>query len=291
MRLPPNHRNRADTEARLEWSGLLCSARFRGERMSRSEELLFPSRKERFEDRRKEIQQRKLRDEFFDHATLLAISKLVTQGQFESIDFPISTGKEGGVFRATAANGFRAVKVYRISNSIFRRLPAHVLDELRREVRLSNRARVIYAWTRREHTVLRRLADAQVRCPTPAGYFRNVLVMEFIGTSEGAAPRLHDAVVDDPAGVFDALLAEIRCMVERAKLVHGDLSPYNVLLFEGRPVLIDVAQSIPSDHPQAGELLRRDLRNFARFFARLGVKRDPETMFVDVGGSQLQTGG
>ena len=90
--------------------------------MPHPEEVVFP-RRERVEDRRKEREQRKLLDEFFDHSTLLSVSRLVNRGLFDSIDYPISTGKEGGVFRATAGTDFRAVKVYRISNATFRNDP------------------------------------------------------------------------------------------------------------------------------------------------------------------------
>ncbi len=255
--------------------------------MPRPNEVVFPTRKERFEDRRKERQQRKLVDEFFDHATLLAISRLITQGQFDAIDFPISTGKEGGVFRASGVGGFRAVKVYRIGNAIFRRLPAHVLEELKREVRLSNNTRMISAWTRREHTILRRLQSAQVRCPGPLGYHRNVLVMEFIGSGGSPAPKLQDSVIEDAQRLYQNLSEEIRRMVQDAKLVHGDLSPYNVLLRDQSPVLIDVAQSIGWGHPQARELLWRDAVNFARFFRRKGVNTSPEEFFRIAGGESL----
>ncbi|MCI4318321.1 MAG: serine protein kinase RIO, partial [Thermoplasmata archaeon] len=193
------------------------------------EEILFPTRRERFQDRLKENEQRKLEDEFFDHSTLLAVSRLVTQGQFDSLDYPISTGKEGGVFRASSQAGFRAVKVYRIGNAIFRHLPAYAVEELRREASQRNHARLIYAWTRREHTVLRRLRAAGVRCPDPFGYLRNVLVMDFIGTAEGLpSPPMNEAVVADPEALYKDLTEQIHRMVGEAKLVHGDLSPYNV---------------------------------------------------------------
>ncbi|HEV2316358.1 MAG TPA: RIO1 family regulatory kinase/ATPase [Thermoplasmata archaeon] len=255
--------------------------------MPRPDEVAFPSRKERFEDRRKEGEHRKLRDEFFDHATLLAISRLVTQGQFDTLDFPIATGKEGGVFRASSAAGFRAVKVYRIGNSVFRSLPPHVIEEFRRESSERNFARLVSAWTRREHTILRKMREADVAVPEPAAYLRNVLVMEFIGTDGVASPRLNDARSADPAALFDDLAVQVRRMVVGAGLVHGDLSPYNVLLHEERPVLIDVAQAIPAKHPQARDLLVRDLRNFAKFFARLGVVREFPDVWSAAGGTSL----
>jgi RIO kinase 1 len=255
--------------------------------MPRPEEVAFPRQKERFQDRRKEGEHRKLRDEFFDHPTLLAISRLVNRGAFASVDYPISKGKEGGVFRATAEDGFRAVKVYRIGNSVFRSLPPHVIEVFRREVSSHDFAGQVYAWTRREHTILGRLIDAGVRVPRPYAHYRNVLVMEFLGVEGLASPRLQDAHIADPAEVCRELIEEVRKMVAEAHLVHGDLSPYNVLFHEEHPVLIDVAQAIPSTHPQAAALLERDLRNFARFFERAGHAVTFEELWSAVGGPSV----
>lgn len=251
--------------------------------MARAEDLVFP-RREHVEDRRKEGQQRKLLDEFFDHATLLAVSRLVTQGAFKAIDHPIASGKEGGVFRATATEGFRAVKIYRIGNTLFRHLPPYALEELRREASVRNYGGLIFAWTRREHTILGRLEDAGVRAPRPLGHYRNVLVMEFIGSDGDAAARLKDVPIDDPAALYENLVEEIRRMIQGAKLVHGDLSPYNTLYQDGRVVLIDVAQAIRSDHPQARGLLERDLTNFSKYLGRLGYDVEPSAFFDAVGG-------
>ncbi len=254
--------------------------------MPRAEDVVFP-RHERFEDRRKEADQRKLLDQFFDHATLLALHRLTGQGLIEAIDYPISSGKEGGVFRAHLGDEPRAVKIYRISNTTFRRLPAYALEELRRESSVRNFGGLIMAWTRREHTILTRLKEAGVRVPTPFGHYRNVLVMEFIGTKEGAAPRLKDTPIDDPAALYEDLVTEFGAMIRKAKLVHGDLSPYNTLYHDGRVVVIDVAQAVRSDHPEARRLLERDLENFAKFLNRLGHAVEPAEFLRAVGGDTV----
>lgn len=254
--------------------------------MPRSEEIVFP-RRERVEDRRKESDQRKLLDEFFDHATLLAISRLARQGLLDAIDYPISSGKEGGVFRAHRGDEPRAVKIYRIGNTTFRRLPPYALEELRRESSVHNFGGLILGWTRREHTILGRLDAAGVRVPRPLGHYRNVLVMEFIGTAEGAAPRLKDALIDDPAALYRDLVTEFGAMIRKAKLVHGDLSPYNTLYHDGRVVVIDVAQAVRSDHPEARRLLERDVGNFSKFLARLGHPVDPADFLAAVGGEEV----
>ncbi len=256
--------------------------------MPRPHDVVFPRRRERLEDRRKEGQHRKLLDEFFDHSTLLAVSRLVTRGLFDSVDYPISPGKEGGVFRATSGPEFRAVKIYRIGNSVFRHLPPYALDSLRRESSVKNFGGLIFAWTRREHTILGRLTDAGVRAPRPYGHFRNVLVMEFIGGSNGmAAPRIVDVPIEDPAALYKDLVRQIGRMAREARLVHGDLSPYNVLLHEGHAVLIDVAQAVSADHPEAVRLMERDIRNFSKFFGRLGFEVDPADFLEAVGGKSF----
>ncbi|MCI4335414.1 MAG: serine protein kinase RIO [Thermoplasmata archaeon] len=256
--------------------------------MGRPQAMVFP-RGERVQERRRDADDRKLRDEFFDHPTLLAISRLISRGLFESVDYPIATGKEGGVFRASGAGGFRAVKVYRIGNSVFRSLPPYVLEEFRREVGVGGFAQLISAWTRREHTILTRLHEAGVRVPEPLGYLRNVLVMELVGTPQGVASgRLKDAAVRDPDALRTQFALQVRRMVLAAHLVHGDLSQYNVLEDpEGGPVFIDVAQAIPTDHPQARALLERDLRTFARFFGKLGADGDFEKLWRECGGAEL----
>jgi RIO kinase 1 len=50
------------------------------------------------------------------------------------------------------------------------------------------------------------------------------------------------------------------------------LSEYNIMVWNGRPVLFDMSQSVPTSHPLAESLLRRDLENVNKFFSRLGVK-------------------
>jgi RIO kinase 1 len=255
--------------------------------MADVEETLFPRRKERFQDRRKGKDDRKLLDEFFDHATLVAISRLITQGEFDQLDYPISTGKEGGVFRASSGDNFRAVKVYRIGNAVFKRLPAYALEALKREASTSNYGRLVTGWTRREHSVLQRLFDAGVRCPQPYGYLRNVLVMDFIGNEGLPAPRLQTIALEDPQSIHDDLVVQVQRMVVKARLVHGDLSPYNVLFHDGSPVVIDVAQSIEADHPQAKALLERDVANFARYFQKLGVETSTEAFLAAVGPVKL----
>jgi RIO kinase 1 len=72
----------------------------------------------------------------------------------------------------------------------------------------------------------------------------HVLTMEFIGTDGWAAPRLKDAnlSVKRSQEAYRELLLAMRTMFQKCRLVHADLSEYNILYHEGRLVIIDVSQ-------------------------------------------------
>ncbi|HYS71184.1 MAG TPA: serine protein kinase RIO, partial [Thermoplasmata archaeon] len=70
--------------------------------------------------RRKDADHAKTYDEVFDEATLLAVYKFVSDDVIRTVDYPVSTGKEGNVFHATTSEGAAALKIYRVSNANWR---------------------------------------------------------------------------------------------------------------------------------------------------------------------------
>ena len=67
-------------------------------------------------------------------------------------------------------------------------------------------------------------------------------------------------------------MLNVRKLFHQCKLVHADLSEYNILYHEGHPYIIDVSQSVEHDHPSAFDFLRSDIKNVEDFFARMGVR-------------------
>ena len=97
--------------------------------------------------------------------------------------------------------------------------------------------------------------------------------MEFIGDENGAAPHLrHVELSDNDARVaLECLLDNVEIFLD-LHLVHGDLSAYNVLWWKGRARIIDIPQAIDvRKHPDPYSLLRRDVENLERYFARYGL--------------------
>ncbi|NUS04802.1 MAG: RIO-like kinase [Nonomuraea sp.] len=182
-----------------------------------------------------------------------------------------------------------AAKRYRSSeHRLFHRDSGYLEGRRTRESRM-NRAmahrtafgkQVIAAqWAVAEFGALCRLWEMGVPVPYPVQIVGTEILQEFVGTPDGyAAPRL--AQVSD--GLCDLWKQLVEAMVTMAAegLAHGDLSPYNLLVHEGRLVIIDLPQIVDViAHPTGPSFLERDARNVATWFAAKGVAAaDPDTL-------------
>ncbi len=182
----------------------------------------------------------------------------------------ISSGKEARVYWAKSPKGEDlAVKIYLTATSEFRKsMYQYIIGDPRFEnVRKDTRS-LIYAWTRKEFKNLKRMHECGVRVPKPIYYMKNILVMEFIGEDGVRAPLLKEVSLTDKEylRIFNKVVEYMRILYKKARLVHADLSEYNIMIFKGEPVLIDVSQAVLLDHPLSIEFLKRDIRNIVRYF-------------------------
>jgi RIO kinase 1 len=121
-----------------------------------------------------------------------------------------------------------------------------------------------------------------VRVPYPVQLSGTELMLEFIGDWETgeAAPRLAQIRADREA--LDDLwrqMIDALSVLARAQVAHGDLSPYNTLVHEGRLVLIDLPQIVDViANPQGGDFIARDVRNVAAWFTSRGVRVDADDL-------------
>jgi RIO kinase 1 len=95
--------------------------------------------------------------------------------------------------------------------------------------------------------------------------------MEYIGDESGPAPQLKDVILEDPTEMYDEVLSFIIDGWRDAHLVHGDLSEYNVLVWDGELIMIDCGQAMTNDFFNAKDLLVRDINNVNRFFRNRGA--------------------
>ncbi|KAG9159752.1 hypothetical protein Leryth_007767 [Lithospermum erythrorhizon] len=215
-------------------------------------------------------------EQAIDPRTRMVLFKMLNKGIFNQINGCISTGKEANVYHATRTDGQElAIKVYKTSVLVFKDRDRYVQGDYRFRYGYCkhNPRKMVKTWAEKEMRNLMRLKAAKIRCPTPILLRLHVLVMEFIGKAGWAAPRLKDAALslDKLRECYVEIIMIMRTLYQKCKLVHGDLSEYNILYFEGHLYIIDVSQSVDLDHPQNLVLLREDCQHVSDFFEKHGV--------------------
>jgi len=232
---------------------------------------------------RKDDDTYKVMDEVFDYDTLRSLYQLISKEIIYTVNYPLSTGKEAKLFKGTSPDGSPlVVKVHRISTATVKSFRPYLDGDPRFVHYKKDHRSMIFTWTQKEYKNLQRLEDAGVFVPSPVRYLKNILVMGYMGSEETAAPMLKDTQLEDPETFFSAVLEGLSIMVNRANMVHGDLSEYNILVTDDGPCFIDVAQSVLLSHPAADMYLKRDVHNLCRYFKRLGVQSDEDQVLARI---------
>ncbi len=208
----------------------------------------------------------------FDEGTLRAVQKEASIGSFEALQSPIKIGKEANIFSARKGDELRCVKIYRIAAN-FKKMYEYMAPDPRYTGLKRNKMSIINTWAIKEYRNLLRARENDVRVPKPIHVFKNVLVMEFIGHKE-PSPQLNNCHPSDPDAFYEMLINNIRKLYHDAKLIHADLSQFNILNHDEKPVLIDFSHAIDLRYPDSRSMLERDIRIVCTYFNKLGMKLD-----------------
>lgn len=220
-------------------------------------------------------------EEVFDRPTLQGVYKLIHQKVIDEIFGVIKAGKEARIYWGKDPEGTDlAIKIYYTSTAEFRKGMMKYIQGDPRFKRFKKSPRgIIYTWTQKEYKNLRRVEAAGINAPRPIAFQRNILVMTFIGEDGVPAPLLREEAPLDPVQFYNKLLDEMKLMYTKAGLVHGDLSEYNIMVWEESPVIFDVSQALLISHPLAESLIKRDIFNINSYFKRLDIEiYDPENV-------------
>ena len=194
---------------------------------------------------------------------------IVESGLALAVGPRLGSGKEADVFLCEGARGPTAVKVYRQYRTSHRGGGSIKLESM------GHRAV-------REFELLAYAFQGGARVPEPGRRIENMFSMRYLGDGSGAAPLLRHATLDDPDGFLRATVDGIVDLAG-AGLVHSDLSPFNILVFEGQPWFIDLAAGIRVDRlgwppwerlATALAALRHGARTLDRHFRRYGLTLD-----------------
>ncbi|KAG2458388.1 serine/threonine-protein kinase RIO1 isoform X1 [Polypterus senegalus] len=215
-------------------------------------------------------------EQVLDPRTRMILFKMLSRGVISDISGCISTGKEANVYYATTARGeTRAIKIYKTSILTFKDRDKYVSGEFRfrHGYCKGNPRKMVRTWAEKEMRNLIRLQAAQIPCPEPIILRSHVLVMSFIGKNDMPAPLMKNAQLTESKAreLYLQIIQYMRRMYQDAKLVHADLSEFNMLYHNGDAYIIDVSQSVEHDHPHALEFLRKDCANINDFFLKWQV--------------------
>ncbi|XP_065093374.1 serine/threonine-protein kinase RIO3 [Ochlerotatus camptorhynchus] len=237
-----------------------------------------------------------------DEPTRMILYKWINNQVLESIDGIISTGKEAVILHAETdpsnpnlEEGTQypkevAIKIFSTTLNEFKQRDRYIKDDFRFAGRYSkqNAKVVINMWAEKELHNLNRMKKYGIRCPEIVALKKNVLVMSFIGENMVPAPKLKEAILNDAQLIcaYEEMVEIMYKLYNEARLVHADMSEYNILWFDEQCWIIDVAQSVEPGHPGALEFLMRDCDNISTFFTKRGVSgvKSKEELFFHITG-------
>ena len=210
------------------------------------------------------------------------LDPLLADGVIDEVVGRLKSGKEADVWLVRHAGQVVAAKVYRDRHA--RSFKNDAAYREGRQVRNSRtqramdrgtrfgRAAAEDAWKTKEADALYQLHAAGLQVPRPVLFYEGVLLMELVLDAHGRpAPRLVDTQPgpEQAAHLYAVLRSQVVGMLA-CDLIHGDLSPYNVLLGANGPVVIDFPQVVGAAHnSQAQAFFLRDLRTLHQFLAAL----------------------
>jgi len=210
-------------------------------------------------------------DNVFDVPTLMTINDLKDGGVIKQVKGSLAAGKESKVYTAVAPDGsLRILKIYLTVSAEFKKRMQYIVGDPRfSDIKRGSRS-LIAAWARKEFKNLQAAHAAGVKIPVPVAVKKNVLVTEFVGSEGGRAPTLVESQVtsDDYKQVID----QVKLLYQKARLVHADLSEYNIFKTESGIVLFDFGSAVDIQHPNSKQFLVRDVMNVNRFFEKRGIE-------------------
>jgi len=219
------------------------------------------------------------------------LSGLQSKGILNEITGTIASGKESGVFLASLGSKGEilyknmsitspiVIKIFRTSTLNFKQIQKYISGDIRfRKYRKKTRS-FIKLWVEKEFRNLSRSISVGINAPKPILVKNNVLLMELIGKEGIPSPLLKSVPRKASISTLETLIQQVTLMYQKAELVHADLSPYNIIMKDDIPYLIDMSQSVLISHPKAQEFLKRDLSNILTFFNKLNIVT-PDLEFV-----------
>jgi RIO kinase 1 len=134
------------------------------------------------------------------------------------------------------------------------------------------------SWLMYEYTTLQTLHKAGAAVPKPVSAAENAILMSYVGDAQRAAPTLHEThlTLAEVEPLFKETLRNVELMLQKG-VIHGDLSAYNILYWQGEITLIDFPQVTDAKvNRNAYKILHRDVQRICEYFERYGLRSNEE---------------
>ncbi|MEO9277446.1 MAG: serine protein kinase RIO [Nitrososphaera sp.] len=212
----------------------------------------------------------KVLNEVFDKSTTMLLSEMINDGIIAYVNGAVGSGKESKTFWAIdPSKKDLAIKIYLVTTSNFKKRAPYLIGDPRFSRIKKGTRSMVEIWAQKEFSNLKQCFDSGIPCPEPITQKKNVLVMRFIGENGVPSPTLVESEVDYQD--YEQVLKIICDLYTRAKIIHSDLSEYNIFKTKKGLTVFDFGSAVDIRHPNAKDFLERDIKNMTKFFARRGL--------------------
>ncbi|MBM3894978.1 MAG: serine protein kinase RIO [Thaumarchaeota archaeon] len=209
-------------------------------------------------------------NEVLDKTTIMTLYDLINKHIISYVNGVVRSGKESQLFWAVDKNGKDvALKIYLVSTSSFKKRASYILGDPRFSKVKTGTRNLVYLWAKKEFRNLTQCVEHNIPSTKPIYVTKNILVMEFVGKNGVPEKTLVETKVSQKD--YELTISLIKRLYKEAKLVHGDLSEFNIFKTETGLILFDLASGVDIQHPNAQEFLKRDINNISKFFVKRGL--------------------
>jgi len=224
----------------------------------------------------------KVINEVLDKPTVMTLYKMITDHIIAYVNGSVSAGKESVLFwGVNEKDESVALKIYLVSTSNFKKREPYILGDPRFSHVKKGTKNMVYLWAKKEFRNLTQCYDAGIPVPRPLHITNNVLAMDFVGENGAPAKQLLNSEVDE--NDYTQAISILSALYQKAKLVHGDFSEYNIFKTKNGLVVFDLGSAVDLRHPNSKEFLKRDINNITKFFNKRGILvEDSDKIFEEI---------
>ena len=212
----------------------------------------------------------KVVNEVLDKTTVLQLYDLINSKIISYVNGVVKAGKESVVFWAKDSEGNDlALKIYLVTTSNFKRRSQYVIGDPRFVNVKKGTKNMVYLWARKEFQNISKCYDCGISVVKPRHVSKNILIMDFEGNYGTPENTLLESEIDEKD--YQQSISLIADLYQKAKLVHGDFSEYNIFKTKNGLKVFDLGSAVDTTHPNTRDFLKRDINNITNFFVKRGL--------------------